>query len=227
MSRHPGLLFGLALALAGGAAPARAEVIGPDGFCGAPTRIDFETGGPEFPLVPGVRFLFESIPGARNWIAGVPTRVGGGFVAGSPFGAQAYGNLVASTTPLSWSAMAVELNPPHAAVGAYVGSIPNFLDTSTTVVTIQARDAAGLLLDETTVAVPALGEAPRFVGFAAVGPISRLEWRPGNPGFLGVDEIRFGPAAGDCPRTIEVPTASAWGLGLLALALLGLALRRL
>lgn len=225
MSLRLRALLGLVMTLASG--PVRAEVIGPDGFCGVPARIDFETGGPQFPLVPGVRFLFESVPGASNWLAGVPTRVGGGFLAGPPFGSQAYGNLVASTTPLSWSGMAIQFTPPQAAVGAYVGSIPNFLDTATTVVTVQARDAAGLLLDETTVGVPALGEPPWFVGFAEVGPISRLEWRPGNPGFLGVDEIRYGLASSACSPTLEIPTVSTASLVLLALALVAVALRRM
>lgn len=209
------------------AAPALGEAIGPDGFCGAPRRVDFETGGPEFPIVPGVRFLFESIPGAPNWFAGVPTRVGGGFPYGPPFGAQAYGNLVATSNPPAWSRMAIQFTPPQRVAGAFVGAIPNFLDLSATVVTVQARDASGLLLDELTVPVPAEGEPPRFVGFHDEAGIARLEWRPANAGFFGVDNVMIGVPASDCPATIAVPALSTWGLGLLGLGLAWVALRRL
>lgn len=209
------------------AVPAQAEPIGFDGFCGAPARITFETGGPEFPIVPGVRFLFESIPGAPNWFAGVPTRVGGGFLYGPPFDRQAYGNLVASTNPLSWSHMAIVFTTPQRAVGAFVGSIPNFLDTSSTQLTVRVRAAAGTLLEEQTVAVPQLGEPPVFVGFHNEAGIARIEWRNDSGGFFAVDNVLYGAPASDCPATLEIPTASGWGLLLLGLGLAALALQRL
>jgi|CXWL01.1.fsa_nt_gi hypothetical protein len=209
------------------AAPTSAEPVGPDGFCGAPARIDFETGIPQIPLIPGVRFLFESIPGAPDWFAGVPTRVGSGFLYGPPFDAQAYGNLVASTNPLSFSHMAIEFTTPQRTVGAWVGSIPNFLETSTTVLTVRVRDAGGLLLDQLTVPVPPLGEAPSFVGFHDEAGIARIEWLNDSGGFFGVDNVLYGAPASDCVATLEIPTASRWAMALLALGLATLALRRL
>jgi len=178
------LVFALAPAMLGN--PAAAVPIGPGAFAPGATVVDFEgQSSTALPSVPNLEFVREGNPNQPGWLAGSAPFID------SLFGENLYGNLVST----SFSDLAVEFTTPVGAAGAWVGQIQNFLDTSAPSLTVAAFGLGGALLEEVVVDLPAPNTGPVFVGFAATDGIARLEWRGGNTGFFGVDDITFGDAA--------------------------------
>ncbi len=156
--------------------------IGPGDFLPGATVIDFETGSTALPSVPGVTFPSTS-PLMLPWF-------GGSALFGSPalFGAQSYTNL----SSLTHSDLAIVLDSPAPAVGAWVGQNVGTATDVATMLTVAVFDASDVLLEQVTVALPPKTQPGFFVGFARSEGIARVEWQGGNTGFFSVDDITFG-----------------------------------
>jgi hypothetical protein len=193
----------LSISLAAGTARAAAVSIQPEQFDPSATTITFETGSTGLPSVPGATFVNEAgFSGESNFE---------GF-----FGDQGWSNLVSIT----YFDLGLRFDPAVQAVGAWMGRVPNFTNDHPPSVTFEIFDVNLQSLGVQSVAIPAAFDSPVWFGFASDVPIARAEWRVNDTGFIGLDNVMFGPI---------VPEPSTAGLALAAAASLavGSRLRRM
>lgn len=196
----------LAILLLAAGARAGADMIPASAFAPGATVVDFEgqaTTG--LPVVPGMTFVIEGSPIAAPWYEGSTS------FDTAMFGGAHMGNHVSIT----YSDLGVAFASPMEGAGAWVSQVPNFTATFPPTLTVVALDALGAVVDQVVVALPAVDAEPIFVGFGSAAGIARLEWRVGDLGFFGVDDITFGAL-----RPIPEPATLALtgvGLGLLSL----------
>lgn len=186
-------------------------VIGADGFAPGATVWGFETGD-EQSVGGGFGTVTFSVGQTFNG-----ERFSGGAIFGTDmFGAQRFTNTwngTDSSNPANYSNLAATFGTPQPAVGAYIGQVVNFQSRSPATGTVKVFDANLVLLDSLTLALPAAGAGPAFVGFAFPQGIARIEWHGVETGFFGVDNVTYGTAA--------VPEPGSLGLlGLGATAIL-------
>ncbi len=146
------LAAALAFLLCAHAPSVSAVPIGPGDFLPGATVIDFETGTTALPSVPGVTFPRTS-PSMPPWF-------GGDALFGSPalFGAQSYTNLSSST----YSDLAIVLDTPAPAVGAWVGQNVGTVTDVATMLILAVFDASDVLLEQVTVALRVGISNPEF-----------------------------------------------------------------
>jgi hypothetical protein len=160
------------------AAPAAVTTIAPGDFLPSPGVITFETGSTGLPSVPGVSLLNTGQFGASA-----------SFYNGF-FGNQVMANLVGTT----FTDLGAVFASPVQAVGAWMGKIPNFLNTHAPAVTVKIYDASTTLLYENSVVLPNVGTTPVFFGARSTTPIARIEWLGNDTGFFAVDNVTYGNA---------------------------------
>jgi hypothetical protein len=158
------------------------QIITPGSFVNNPSIISFETGTTGLPTVPGVPFLNEG----GNW----PGWFVGSANSSGFFGRQGWSNLVS----LSYSDLGLRFAVPQQAVGAWLGIIPNFTNTTPDVVEVRFLDSLNNVLASLPTALPQSFGSPVFVGILANEGITRVEFLGGNTGFFGVDNVTFGTA---------------------------------
>lgn len=194
------LLF-LGLGLAAG--KTHAVPISLEDFSSSAAIIDFEGPTTALPVIPGVTFPQEGPINGPGWFASTTS------FTNTFFGNKVFANLVSS----AFSDLAIEFATPVQAVGGWVGQLRNFLTANPETITFSIFGANGLL-EEVEVLLPVLGfSTPAFVGLRSDAGITRVEWRNGNTGFFGVDNVIYGAAA--------VPEPQTWLLTLAGLGLLG------
>lgn len=152
----------------------RSEAFGPNA-----TIVTFETGSTELPTVPGLAFPSTSsvIP---QWFSTVGTF--SGF-----FGAQGASNGVSSR----YSDIAVEFSQAQGMVGAWLGNIPDFLNSTVHTVTVEAFSTLGESLGTYDFDLSPSSGSASFFGLSSPIGIARMEWRVNNSGFLGMDNLTF------------------------------------
>jgi hypothetical protein len=205
--------------LLGAYAPAVPAVpIDPGDFLPGATVIDFET-GTTFPLPEVTGVTFPNNGPSSTWFAG-------NALFGSPalFGAQSYTNLVSST----FSDLAIVLDSPAPALGAWVGQNVGTSTSVATMLTVVAFDASDVILEEVMVALPSKSEPGLFVGFAQPSGIARVEWWGDNTGFFSVDNITFGAVSEpsiaillDIKPGSDVNSINLFSRGVISVAILG------
>jgi hypothetical protein len=177
----------------------RAQVvqIQPSDICSGATIVDFETGSTLLPTVPGMTYAFGGMTGEPDWFDGDAP----GFHM-SPFGGPFFGQQVmANLVSLTFSDLAVAFSPPVEAFGAYAGAIPS-APTLPSVLNVRAFDSHGTLVSSAIVAISQPGTPAAFYGLSYRPGIARVEWRGGNMGFFGIDNLTFGRS---CAVTEGVP----------------------
>ncbi|MCV2350676.1 PEP-CTERM sorting domain-containing protein [Paucibacter sp. Y2R2-4] len=181
-------------------------VVDPTAFGPSASVVTFETGTTALPEVPGLNFV-SSIPASGTWFAAA-----GNFPGF--FGDQGASNLVSA----SYSDIAVNFANSQYVVGAWLGNIPNFTQTSVSSLTVEVFGAQAVSLGSFQVAIPAgIGQSV-FFGVASTEGIQRVEWRGGNVGFFGLDNLSY--------QAQPVPEPSSAALLLSGAALLACLRRR-
>jgi hypothetical protein len=178
--------------------------VSPGDFLPGKTVIGFETGSTGLPSVPNVTFLSEGFGSPSTWFDSSANFEG--FLGSD----QGWSNL----TSLDYSNLGIRFTTPVEAVGAYVGRIPNFRNAHPPSVTVRLYDASLTLLGSQSISIPAAFNSPVWFGFRASAPISRLEIRVNNAGFIGADFVTFGNVTGS-PEIPEPATLLLFGLGAL------------
>jgi hypothetical protein len=171
--------------------------IQPSDICAGATVVDFETGTTLLPSVPGMTYAFGGINGQPDWFTGDAAGVNMSPFGGLFFGRQVMANIVGFT----FSDLAVAFSPPVQAFGAYAGAIPS-APTLPAALTIRAFDSHGTLVSSSIVPISQPGTPAAFYGLSYGPGIARVEWRGGNMGFFGVDNLTFGRS---CAVTAVVP----------------------
>lgn len=164
--------------------------------------IDFQTGLVHLlPVIPGVSFIRAGDYTTPPWFGG--TTSGGIFLSNQGYtntvvwitnpSAQALPRPLPSPEEFSFSDLAIEFLAPQAAVGAWIGIAPNnFLGLVPSSIQTTIYDENSVALASKTLDFSASDE-PVFVGFEAAAGIARIEWRGGDKGFFGIDNVMYLP----------------------------------
>ena len=176
------VVFAVTLASVAAIAEA-APILSPAEFDASATVITFE-GSLSLPVVPGVTFVNTSPPDSPWFMGSVGTTV-------SFFGTNGMANLVSTT----YSDLAIVFASPVDAVGAWVGNVPDFRNSTVASVTVRALDSSSNVLETAVVPLSPANGTPTFFGFSSATGISRIEWLGGNSGFFAVDNVTFGDVA--------------------------------
>jgi hypothetical protein len=185
--------------------------------CAGSTVVDFETGSTLLRTVAGMTYAFGGLNGQPDWFDGDAPPVNMSPFGGAFFEQQIMANLVG----LSFSHLAVAFSPPVEAFGAYTGAIAA-APTLPHTLTIGAFDVHGTLISSEIVPLSQPGTPAAFHGLSYLPGIARVEWRGGNAGFFGVDNLTFGDS---CVAT-ALPVRGYTVLSLAIVSILVIAYRR-